>query len=334
MNINSPYLVLCISILFLRTLIAISRSNWIFLWISIEINILRFIPIIMYSKNFQETEAAVKYFLTQALGSSLLLIRRISLWSNFNIPNQNIIFILLMSLILKTGIVPCHIWYPSVIISISWLTALILSTWQKLAPLSILTFIFSQFNFRIILSLLAGINALIGGLIGINQSHLRVIIAYSSISHLGWIIRLISINMPISTIFYFIIYSFIIIPLFIILFIKNSTNSNSVRLVITNSPSLQFLIPFLLLSISGLPPLTGFIPKWIAISSLASLNPILLIVLIAGAMINTYFYLIIIFNFILVIKPNKVITNSSYTPLKYISILTTCRLFIIPLLII
>ena len=137
----SPFYILSITIIISRTLIAISSSNWLFLWAAIELNLLRFIPILINSKKFQETEAAIKYFLAQALGSRILLIRRISIWFNTSTPANLIYFILLISITLKLGIVPCHLWYPSVISSISWIACLILSTWQKAAPLIILSFI-------------------------------------------------------------------------------------------------------------------------------------------------------------------------------------------------
>lgn len=332
---NSPFLILSSSIIILRTLIAISRTNWLFLWVALEINLLRFIPIIIHSKKSQETEAAVKYFLAQALGSRILLISSISLWSNSRTPNQFIPVLLFIALVLKLGIVPCHFWYPSVITSISWTSALILSTWQKLAPLAIISFSFSSsFNTSSygsfwgpvweITIVIAILNALIGGLVGINQSHLRTIIAYSSITHIGWIMILIYTNNPIATILYFLFYSIIISPIFLIIQIKNLTNTNKLRKIITHSPIIKFIIPILLLSLRGLPPLSGFIPKWIAISLFSNIKQWITLVLIIGSIINTYFYLNIAFNFLLRSKltiNNKILLHQkNYISLSWIAL--------------
>lgn len=329
---STPFLISSTSIIIIRSIIVVSRTNWLFLWAALELNLLRFVPILINSKKNQETEATVKYFLVQALGSSVLLMRRISLWFNINIPNQLMSTLIFIALILKIGIAPCHIWYPSVITSISWIAALILSTWQKLAPLIIISLIFTK-SISLIIFVLARLNAIVGGIIGINQSHLRTIIAYSSITHIGWIISLIASNKPILTISYFIFYSLIICPIFIIFHIKQTTNTNSTNKLTSYSPRYQIILPILLLSLGGLPPLTGFIPKWITISTLAHISPTTTIILITGAIINTYFYLTIIFNILLRIKPlNLYKVFNSRNNLIFIFLIATTSLVSLPLI--
>jgi len=313
-------------------LIAISRSNWLFLWAGIELNLLSFIPlIIVYSLN-QETEASIKYFLAQALGSRVILISRIALWFIDALPTNLLNFILLIALILKLGIAPCHLWYTSVITSMSWVSCLILSTWQKLAPLAIISFIITKTATNLIL-LLGAINAIIGGIIGINQSHLRTIIAYSSITHIGWIISLASLHKLIATIIYFIIYSLLISPIFL-LFQKFSVRTRiSINKLIIKVPIIQFISPVLLLSLGGLPPLTGFLPKWITIILISDSNPYIILLLICGAIINLYFYLNITFNILL--SPNILTIPINKPKIKSINILisiSTIILFLSPVI--
>jgi len=330
--ITSPFIILSSTIIIIRTIIALSSSNWIFLWAAIELNILRFIPLLINSKKFQETEAAVKYFLAQALGSRIILIRRISIWFYISIPRDFLIIILVISIILKLGIVPCHLWYPSVITSVSWTSCLILSTWQKLAPLIILSFILTP-SFTKLIIVVARANALMGGIIGINQTRLRSIIAYSSITHIGWITRLLSIYKPIITTTYFAIYSIIIAPIFIIFQSKSINISTNIRKVILQSPYLQIVIPILILSLAGLPPLTGFIPKWITIYSLSHINSILTIILIIGAIINTYYYINIIFNFTIAHVSNiKSILSNTQIPKFQYSVIGTITLLFLPII--
>jgi NADH-ubiquinone oxidoreductase chain 2 len=290
--IKKPFILLAISTLFLSTLIALSRTNWLFLWMAIELNLLRFIPIINNTKTSQETEATIKYFLAQRLGSSILLMASLSIWYSINI--NFIILILFISIILKLGAAPLHFWYPSVITSISWTSCILLSTWQKLAPLIISIFIIKPYIINFIY-IVAALNALIGGIIGINQTHIRTIIAYSSITHIGWMLRLLNSLKPTFTIFYFIFYSLIITPIFLIFNKISLTNNNQIRKIHSISPLIQFLIPLILISLSGLPPLTGFIPKWITISLLIEIRVITTLILIFGALINIFFYLNIIF---------------------------------------
>ena len=299
------------------------------LWLALELNLLSFLPIILSTNQIQETEARVKYILTQALGSSLLMVRRLSMYIQTTSTNV-IIFILIIAIIIKIGLAPCHIWYPSVISSIAWSSALILTSWQKIAPLSIIIFILIKSSSWII-TLLARINALIGGLIGINQSQLRTILAYSSITHLGWITGLISINKPLLAIRYFLIYVIVVSPIFIILNIINVKTLTQINKGIKPWSILSIILPLLLLSLGGLPPLLGFIPKLITIYSITYLP--LTIILILGAVINLYYYLNITFSTIL--RTNKNNFNITSSNINYlITIPRIAALLIIPIIII
>lgn len=131
---------------------------------------------------------------------------------------------------------------------------------------------------------------------GINQRQLRTIIAYSSIGHLGWIIRFMLIGKPNLTIIYFIIYCTLIVPLFLIFNSINLIRSKQLRKVPIISVGVQLSISLILISLAGLPPLTGFMPKIIAILLLANYNLPLIIILIIGSLINLFFYLNIIIN--------------------------------------
>lgn len=311
MNIvYSPIIVLTSLSLVVRTIMALSRANWILLWGAIELNLLRFIPIIIQTKNNQETEGAVKYFLAQALGSALLLTSSTSLWITFSsIPNL-MSTLLITATLLKLGRVPCHFWYPSVIASLSWISCLILSTWQKLAPLSILAFLLPLKNINFIIAV-AGINALVGGVMGINQRQIRTIIAYSSIGHIGWILSLLALYKPNASIIYFIIYTALIIPLFTVFRYFNIYSTKQINKLTAHSSIVTLTTIIILLSLGGLPPLTGFIPKFITVIILTESINLTVFILLLGSVINLYFYLNIAINTILS-TPNTV----THSPIK------------------
>ena len=291
MLIITPATLIFFSSLIISSLIAIARTNWVMAWVSIEINLLRFIPIITASGTNQETEARIKYFLAQALGSAVMLLSRLSIWRDQN--KSFIGSILILSLLIKLGAAPCHFWFPSVITSLSWVTSLLLVTWQKLAPLRLLAFpILAPKSLSRLLVAVAGINAILGGLLGLNQTHLRTLLAYSSITHIGWIIGAISIASSLTSLLYFIAYSAIVFPLFILL---NATNVVSPTQFTKSDITIVVLMLLLLLSLGGLPPLTGFLPKWMVITIIQYHSVPLLITLIIGSLINLYFYLNIAF---------------------------------------
>ena len=329
---HTPFICAIYTILIIRTIFTIIRPNWLIAWIILEINILRFIPLIIATKSNQETEASIKYFLSQALGSILILLGISIIYQPIiqNLPTWTII----TAIFIKLGIAPCHFWYPSVIASLSWINCLTLSTWQKLAPLSLLIITTYKTQSRIILAITASINALIGGIMGINQTHLRPLLAYSSIGHIGWITSILSINKSSFCIIYFILYSLIVIPIFLIINIINSKTIKTIYNIFKINTVTAIIIVICLLSLAGIPPLTGFIPKLIIIFKLIETNYVILLFLLIGAYINLYYYLNITFN--LIIRR----TNISYKyqnrynyNLPTIVIISTSILGILPLII-
>nr|YP_001315155.1 NADH dehydrogenase subunit 2 [Perionyx excavatus]ABQ01592.1 NADH dehydrogenase subunit 2 [Perionyx excavatus] len=300
----SPTMMLASTTLITSTLMALSSTNWLFLWASMELNLLSFIPILISSKMNREIESAVKYFLAQALGSALLLTSSIMMWSPYSFAPSVTAMMLTMSILLKLGSAPCHLWYPSVMSGITWMSCTILSSWQKLAPLSILIF-FTSITPKPIIPMMAAMNALFGGMMGMNQTQLRAIMAYSSIGHLGWIMAFMVVSKPALSMIYFMVYCTLILPLFLVFNYMNIMTSKQLSKASSIPFSTQMSLVILLLSLAGLPPLTGFMPKLMAITSLASQNISLILLLIVGSLMNLYYYLNIIVNMSLV---NQVIT--------------------------
>nr|BDQ44018.1 NADH dehydrogenase subunit 2 [Amynthas purpuratus] len=290
-----PATMLTMSTLVTSTLMAMSSTNWMFLWASMELNLLSFIPILMSTKLNQEVEGSIKYFLAQALGSALLLTSSLMMWSPYSIWPSMVPIILVGSLLLKLGSAPCHFWYPSVMASISWISCTLLSSWQKLAPLTILVFFTMQSSKSIIL-IMASLNALLGGVMGMNQSQLRTIMAYSSIGHLGWMLSFMLMDKPSMSMMYFMIYCSLIIPLFMIMGSMNLMTTKQLSKISIISPAIQLTLSIMLISLAGLPPLTGFMPKLLAIMMLTKFSTPLIIILIMGSLMNLYFYLNIIIN--------------------------------------
>ena len=329
---HTPFLCAIYSLLFIRTVITIISPNWLRAWIILEINILRFIPIIIATKSNQETEASIKYFLSQALGSILILLGIRILYQPISqiIP----IWVITVAILIKLGIAPCHFWYPSVIASLSWINCIILSTWQKLAPLSLLIITLYKTQSRSLIIITAGINALIGGVLGINQTHLRPLLAYSSIGHIGWITSILAINKYTFCIIYFIMYSIIVLPIFIIINTINSKTIKTLHNLFKNNTVLVFAIAILILSLAGVPPLTGFIPKLIIIIKLIETNYTVLVFLLLGTYINLYYYLNIAFNILLTRRntTSKLNTKESNS-LPVIIIASTSILGLIPIII-
>jgi len=237
------------------------------------------------------SEASLKYFLTQTLASRTLLFSIILFsftieWNSYlNLNIINLIFA--SSLIIKRGVAPFHFWFPNVIEGLNWINNFILITWQKIAPIILLSFCLNTtfFSLTIIFSIF------IGAIGGLNQTSLRKLIAFSSINHLGWILRNIINNENIWKI-YFIFYFFLTISIIFILNNFKIFNLNQIFTLTIKNKTQTLIISIPLLSLGGLPPFLGFFPKWITIENIVFENFFWLIFLIVNfTLITLYFYI-------------------------------------------
>nr|YP_010022719.1 NADH dehydrogenase subunit 2 [Polleniopsis mongolica]QOP39567.1 NADH dehydrogenase subunit 2 [Polleniopsis mongolica] len=298
------------SILIMGTLISISANSWLSAWMGLEINLLSFIPL-MSDNKLMSTESSLKYFLTQALASSVFLFAVILFLLNFNKMNSNYFMEMMIfsSLLLKMGAAPFHFWFPNVMEGLSWLNTLILMTWQKIAPLMLISYIIlkSLIMTSIILS------SLIGALGGLNQTSLRKLMAYSSINHLSWMLAAMY-NSNLLWMTYFVFYSFLT---FIMIFMFNMfkiSHMNQLFSLFFNSKIMKFFLFFNLLSLGGLPPFMGFFPKWIVIQHLTINNQLFLLTfMVLMTLIMLYFYMRLSYStFMLNYYENNWLNNSMY----------------------
>lgn len=283
-----------------------------------------FIPLLTSSQSNQETEAAIKYFIAQALGRGLLLISSLSIISNnyFFISLSTRQFFLLTSLLIKLGLPPCHFWFPSVIRRISWPICLILATWQKLVPIFILFYSFTIDIAIFSLSVIV-LRSLIGGLGGLSQTQLRSLLAYSSIGHISWILGASLISF-IRGVIYFVLYIFITAPIILIFWFNSNSLLRSIRTNYNKSNLLLVLLIPLIISLGGIPPFTGFFPKWIVIEILSPLSSSIILILLLGSIINLFYYLNLGFISILKAKSPKVLKAKES---KFPVFLSTLRIF-------
>lgn len=269
----------------------------------LELNLMAFIPLLIRISSVEEVERGVKYFLVQALGSGLFLwggFWLYSLGTRFDVFSLNWFcsLIFLAGLLLKIGSFPFHFWVISVISSLSWLGCILLATWQKVAPLFLFFWFFFDSWFYIVM-IIAVLCSLVGGLGGVNQVQLRVLIAYSSINHLGWILAVAAISF-FGLAFYYIVYFIISFFIFFLFFLVNYDRVGQVFFLVENK-LIVIIILLSLISLAGLPPFTGFIRKWVVFQEIIIVNQTLyIIILILGSIFRLYFYLNLFFSVFLI----------------------------------
>nr|AAY57816.1 NADH dehydrogenase subunit 2 [Bufoniceps laungwalaensis] len=256
----------------LGTAMVITSHHWLMIWVGLEINVLAILPMISKPKTTRATEATTKYFLTQATASIMILMAsttnawQTGMWDMTQINNQYSSTILTLALTMKMGAAPLHFWYPEVMQGSPMKTALLISSWQKIAPTALLYMTMNKSQTTILLSL--GIaSMLIGGLGGINQTQLRKMMAYSSISNTGWTIMIMAIY-PSIALFNLLTYIIMIIPVFLMMASTSTKTLQNISTMWTTSPTLSYLMTLLMLSTSSLPPLTGFMPKLMVLNEL------------------------------------------------------------------
>nr|QNH69916.1 NADH dehydrogenase subunit 2 [Osmylus zheanus] len=290
MNKNFSSLIFLLTLMS-GTLITISSNSWMGAWMGLEINLLSFIPLISNSMNILSNESSLKYFLVQVLASAIMLFSVIlnSLFNGMNIfLFDDLIFILILNsaLLLKMGAAPFHSWFPGVMEGLSWLNNFFLMTWQKIAPMILLTYCI---NFKF-LTYIIMINVIIGAIGGINQTSLRKLMAYSSINHIGWMLS----SMFISNLYwmiYFISYSLLSLSILYMFNYFNIFFLNQCYNILNFSPVMKFMMFFNFLSLGGLPPFLGFFPKWILIQNLINNNMFMLTIMVTMTLITLFYYI-------------------------------------------
>nr|NP_818879.1 NADH dehydrogenase subunit 2 [Phenacogrammus interruptus]BAA88861.1 NADH dehydrogenase subunit 2 [Phenacogrammus interruptus]BAC67456.1 NADH dehydrogenase subunit \ len=325
----------------LGTTLTFMSTHWFLAWMGLEINTLAILPLMAQHHHPRAVEATTKYFLTQATAAATMLFATTTnawLTGEWNItlmlhPLSSAL--IMTALALKVGLAPLHLWLPEVLQGLNLTTGLILATWQKLAPFALLVQT-SHTMHPALLTALGILSTLIGGWGGLNQTQLRKILAYSSIAHLGWMTIIIQFT-PQLTIFTLLVYIITTSTAFLTFKFMSTTKINTLTLSWSKEPAIVASAALLLLSLGGLPPLTGFLPKWLILQELTKQNlPLTATIMALTALLSLYFYLRLCYSMILTISPN---TSNSFTPWRLnnfqmslpLSTLMTATLLLLPI---
>nr|AAR11951.1 NADH dehydrogenase subunit 2 [Melaenornis mariquensis]AMB48551.1 NADH dehydrogenase subunit 2 [Melaenornis ardesiacus] len=288
-------LIFTISLL-LGTTITISSNHWIMAWAGLEINTLAILPLISKSHHPRAFKALTKNFLVQAAASALVLFSSMTnawqtgQWDITQLTCPTSCLILTSAIAMKLGLAPFHFWFPEVLQGTSLTTGLLLSTAMKFPPMTLL-FMTSQALNPTLLITMAILSAALGGWTGLNQTQTRKILAFSSISHLGWM-AIIIIYHPKLALLNFYLYSLMTAAVFLALNSIKTLNLSTLMTTWTKTPALSVTLMLTLLSLAGLPPLTGFLPKWLIIQELTKqeMAPAATIIALLS-LLSLFFYL-------------------------------------------
>nr|AAP84530.1 NADH dehydrogenase subunit 2 [Sceloporus merriami] len=298
-----------ISSLATGTIITTSSYHWLMAWIGLEMNTLAIIPMISKQHHPRATEATTKYFLTQAAASAMILFSSTmnawhsGTWDIINSTDPTANMLLTMAIAMKLGLAPAHFWLPEVLQGSTMKTAMIIVTWQKLAPMALIYQTSNNLSPTALL-LMGMTSTMLGGWAGLNQTQTRKIMAYSSIAHLGWMAAITAI-LPDILLLNLTIYLLMTTSMFYTLILLNSKTIKDFTTSWTTTPPITTITMLTLLSLGGLPPLTGFIPKWLILEELTMQNLTTTATILAmSALLSLFFYMRLTYSSTITLSPN------------------------------
>ena len=308
----------------LGMMVMISSNDLIVFYLGLELQSLALYVLASFNKdNILSSESGVKYFVLSALSSGLLLYGCSLIYgftgsTNFNLISENLnsnyvltfgIVFILVGLAFKISAVPFHMWAPDVYQGSPTSVTIFFAILPKIAALTVfIRILYVPFaslmdQWQMIIIFLSIASMVFGAIAAIGQKNLKRLIAYSSISHMGYALAGLSVgtNEGIqSSIVYITIYLVMNLAFFSCLFMLRRNNNyyediTDLSGLSKNHPILAFSLLVVLFSLAGIPPLAGFFAKfYIFMSVIEQSMYFLAIVGLLSTVIAAYYYLRII----------------------------------------
>ena len=321
LKIEYPILILC-SIL--GMIVMVSSNDLIVFYIGLELQSLALYVLAAFNRdNLLSSESGLKYFVLSALSSGLLLygcslIYGFSASTNFGIISQSFSFeygiifgmvFIIVGLAFKISAVPFHMWAPDVYQGSPTSVTVIFAILPKIAALTVfIKFLYGPFlnlftEWQMIVIFLSIASMILGAIAAIGQNNLKRLIAYSSISHMGYALAGLTTgtNEGVqSSLIYLIIYLTMNLAFFCCLFMLKRDNIYYEKIddlsgLSKKHPILSFCFLIILFSLAGIPPLAGFFAKFYVFMAVIQKEMFFLaIVGLLSTVVAAFYYLRII----------------------------------------
>nr|YP_008999723.1 NADH dehydrogenase subunit 2 [Rhipicephalus australis]AGH19662.1 NADH dehydrogenase subunit 2 [Rhipicephalus australis] len=270
----------------ITVLISLSSNSWFIYWLMMEMNMMSFIPL-MNNYKLKNLNAMITYFVVQAFSSSLFFL---SAFQYNMMQIEFFLFLINVSILIKLGMIPFHLWLISISEMMNFNSILILLTMQKIIPLLIA----EKFMNNSLIPLFS-MSTFFASLLAMKHKLMKKILIFSSISHQGWILCLLvkKFNFWIAYLMLYFIIFFNIIKIF------NKYKINFFSDFMKKKMKLEIKIKMIMLmmSLGGMPPFLGFFMKIVSIYLLMNLQLIFIFMLILSSLLNLFFYMRMIIPF-------------------------------------
>lgn len=314
----------------LGMMVLASAAHFMSLFLGLEILSLPLYAMVALDRNSSlSAEASIKYFLTGALASALLLYGLSLLYGMTQglafinvaekiahlVPNENALLMVglvfvLAGMLFKLGAAPFHMWVPDVYQGATTKVTLFVSSAPKIAAFAILL----RFLYQALVAhahmdmqgILIGVSLasmLIGNLVAIVQTNLKRLLAYSSIAHMGYLLLgLIAGNSDgyAAAIFYLFVYILMVVGAFGLLtllacqgiFIENIADLQGLN---ARNRWLALMLLLVMFSMAGIPPLAGFFAKLGVLAALVQAHLVwLAAIALVFAIVGAYYYIAVV----------------------------------------
>lgn len=309
-------------------MIMVSGQNMLTLYVGLELLSLSLYALVALDRdNARATEAAMKYFVLGALASGMLLYGMSMIYGmtgSLNIADINnalmssekthsvlilgLVFIV-AGLAFKLGAVPFQMWVPDVYEGSPTAVTVLISSVPKLAAFAFVIRLLVQglqtmaVDWQQMLMIMAVLSIIIGNITAIAQTNLKRMLAYSTISHIGFVLfglMSASINGFISALFYIASYVLMTLAGFGIILLLSRKGFEAEKLddlkgLNQRSPWIAFLMLIVMFSMAGVPPTLGFYAKFAVLQAALQAGFLWLVVFaVLMAVIGAFYYLRVI----------------------------------------
>lgn len=350
----------------LGMMLMVSANHFVTLYLGLEILALSTYAMVALNRDSAvATEAAMKYFILGALASGLLLYGMSMIYgatgsldvsnvsqrfaeSQFNRPlaSFGIVFVV-AGLAFKLGAVPFHMWVPDVYEGAPTPMALLIGSASKIAAFGFVVRILGDAlprllpDWQIMLVILAIASLAVGNIIAIAQTNIKRMLAYSTISHMGFLLLGILAGTKAgyaASMFYIITYALMSLGAFGIIMLLSRDGFEADQLddlkgLNQRSPWVAFMMLIVMFSMAGIPPFVGFFAKLAVLEAVLSVGYTwLVVVAVLLSVIGAYYYLRIV-KLMYMDAPtdhSPIVAGRGVRPLLAINALTVMLLGLLP----
>ncbi len=309
----------------LGAMVMISAANMITLYLGLELLALSSYALVALDRNSKfGSEAGMKYFILGSLASGLMLYGMSLVFGAtgtlyLSALNEalgaglgdsmmltfGLVFIV-TGIAFKLGIVPFHMWVPDVYHGAPLAVTLLISSLPKLAGLALAIRLLDNGlaglhgDWQGMLAVLAALSLIVGNVAAIAQTNIKRMLAYSTISHMGFMLLGILAGTPegySAAMFYAIAYAIMSAGVFGVIILVSNGDREADQLddykgLARRNPWHAFLMLMMMFSLAGIPVFLGFFAKWQVIAAALSAGFTGLAVLaVVTAVIGAFYYL-------------------------------------------